>query len=158
MANDANLKQARNAFNALCAMLDENDWHYDLDEEKLTIECSARGDDLPMDVTINVDAERQLVLLISHMPYDIPEEKRTALAIAVTLANNAIVDGSFDYDVLDGNILFRLTSSFRNSIVSKEMFKYMLYVSCTTIDEYNDKFLFVAKKDMSLDEIIEFMK
>ena len=158
MADNANLKQAQTAFKSLCAMLDENDWHYEKDEEKLAIECSARGDDLPMDITVHVDAERLLVILISHMPYKIPEDKRTALAVAVTLANNNMVDGSFDYDFLNGRILFRLTSSFRDSLVSKEMFRYMLFVSCGTIDEYNDKFLIVAKKNMSMEEIIDFIK
>lgn len=157
MADDKQLKQARAAFRTLCEMLDEKDWHYKKDEEHLLIGCGAQGDDLPMEIRIEVDAERSLVILLSNMPFQIPPEKRNALAVAVSAANYKIVDGSFDYNYLDGTILFRLTSSFMDSLVGKEMFEYLLYVSCFTIDRYNDKFLMIAKSDMSNEEILDFI-
>lgn len=158
MADEKQLKRAREAFQALCEMLDEKDWHYDKDAENLLISCGAQGEDLPMKIRIEVDAERQLIILLSQMPFTIPEDRRTALAIAVSAANNGMIDGSFDYDYLGGNIIFRMTSTFRDSLVGKEVFEYMLYCSCFTIDNYNDKFLMVAKSDMSNEEILNFIK
>ncbi len=157
MEDEKNTKQAQAAFRTLCEMLDERGWHYEKNPEELFISCSAQGDDLPMEIRICVDAERQLILLLSHMPFNIPEDKRTALAIAVSAANNGMIDGSFDYDYQDGNIFFRMTSSFRDSLVGKEAFEYMLYCSCYTIDRYNDKFLMVAKSNMSNEEILNFI-
>lgn len=157
MADDKQLKQARAAYRSLCEMLDEKDWHYKKDEEHLLVLCKAQGDDLPMDIRIEVDAERSLVILLSNTPFNIPKDKRDALAVAVSAANCRIIDGSFDYNYLDGIILFRMTSSFMDSLVGKEMFEYLLLVSCITIDRYNDKFLMVAKSDMSNEEILDFI-
>ena len=157
MAEEAKVKQARVAYKSLCEMLDENDWHYEKDEAKFRIVCGAQGDDLPMKIRIEVDAERQLVILLSEMPFSVPEDRRTAMAVAVSVANFGLVDGNFDYDFTDGTILFRMTSSFLDSLVGKEMFNYMLMCSCFTIDRYNDKFFMVAKKNMSNEEIMEFI-
>ena len=153
-----NTKQARAAFDTLCRMLDDHNWHYEKDMDSLTVHSGVQGDDLPIELSINVDAERQLVILLSPMPFTVPEDKRKDLALAVSAANYNMVDGSFDYDYTRGRIVFRMTSSFRESLVGKDLFEYMLVVSCNTIDEYNDKFLIVAKKEMSLNEIIEYMK
>jgi hypothetical protein len=64
-------------------------------------------------------------------------------------------DGSFDYDINDGEIRFRLTSSYRESILSKELFVYMIGVSIGTIDQYNDKFFMLSKGVMSIQQFIE---
>ena len=158
LREEKDLKQAKDMFKSLCEMLDERDWHYEKKEEDFTITCGAQGDDLPMDIIIELDLERQLVYLISHMPYAIPENRRAAIAVAVSQANNGIVDGDFDFDYTDGDILFRITSSYRGSLIGKELFAYMLMCACCTIDEYNDKFLMVAKSNMSVDEILNFVK
>ena len=102
--------------------------------------------------------QRQLVSLLSQMPFAVPENRRTALAVAVSQANNGMVDGSFDFDYLSGRIIFRMTSSYRESLIGKELFTYMLSCACYTIDEYNDKFLMVAKNEMSAEEILDYIK
>lgn len=158
MSEEKELKQAKAVYKALCDMLDDNKWHYQKDEENLSISCSARGDDLAIDLRIEVDIQRQLVMLLSKMPFAVPESKRIAVAIAVSVANDSIVDGSFDYDLLSGNIVFRMTSSYRESIIGKQLLDYMLGCSCVTIDEYNDRFLAVAKNEMSSNEIVEFIR
>ncbi len=157
MADEKQRKQARAAFQALCEMLEEKDWHYEKDAENFFIICGAQGEDLPMKIRIEVDAERQLIMLLSQIPFTIPEDRRTALAVAVSAANNGMIDGSFDYDYLGGDIVFRMTSSFRDSLVGKDLFEYMLLCSCFTIDRYNDKFLMVAKSDMSYEDILNFI-
>ncbi len=157
MADESKLKQAKVAFKALCDMLDENEWHYSKDMENLKITCGVQGDDLPMNIRIEVDADRQLVVLLSEMPFSVPEDRRVELAVAVSAANYGMVDGNFDYNYLDGSILFRMTSSFMDSLVGKEMFNYMLMCACATIDRYNDKFFMVTKKEMSVEEILEFI-
>ena len=157
MAEEKKVKLAKAAFKSLCEMLDEHDWHYSKDEDELKIKCGAQGDDLPMEIRIEVDVNRQLVMLLSQMPFSVPEDRRTALAVAVSAANSGMVDGSFDYDYLGGGIIFRLTSSFRDSLIGKDVFEYMLMCSCYTIDKYNDKFLMVAKNNMSYEEILNFI-
>lgn len=154
MAEETKLKQAKAVFNSLCEMLDDKDWHYKKNESELKISCTAQGDDLPIDIRIEVDAERMLIMLLSDMPFNVPEDRRTALAVAVSLANYGMVDGSFDYNYLNGNIIFRLTSCYRDSLIGKNMLEYMLLCACFTIDKYNDKFLMIAKNDMTIEEIL----
>lgn len=158
MADEKQLKQAQATYNSLCEMLRALDWHFTKEDSEFSIECSARGEDLSMRIRIEVDADRQLIILYSPMPFDVPENKRTAMAVAVALANYGLVDGSFDYNFLNGRILFRMTSSFLDSIIDKELLEYMLIVSCKTIDDYNDKFLVVTQKEMSLQDIMNYIK
>ena len=158
MSNEKDFKQAQAVFKALCTMLDEHNWHYEKDEKELKLHCGARGDDLPIELRIEVDVERKIVCLLSQMPFAVPENRRTAMAVAVSVANNGMVDGDFDYDYLTGAIIFRMTSSFFDSLIGKNMFEYMLSCACYTVDEYNDKFLMVAMKDMSANEIYNFIR
>ncbi len=158
MSEEKDLKQAQVVYKALCEMLDERDWHYEKNEEDLTIKCGAQGEDLPMEIIVVVDKQRQLISLLSQMPFAVPENRRTALAIAVSQANNGMVDGSFDFDYSSGRIVFRMTSSYRESLIGKELFEYMLMCACFTIDNYNDKFLIVAKSEMSTEEILDYVK
>ena len=151
---DEKLERAQKVYATLCSTLDAHEWHYKKDEEKLSIDCEAQGEDLPMEITIGVDAKRQLVMLFSHLPFVISEDKRLDVAIAVSAVNDKLVDGSFDYNIADGHMFFRMTSSFIESEIGNELFTYMLMVSCHTIDEYNDKFLMLGKGMMSIEDFI----
>lgn len=154
MAEVNNIAQAKATFDTLCQALEHHEWHYEKDEEKLSIECGAQGEDLPMEITIKVDAERMLIMVLSHMPFVIQEDKRLEVAIAVSAINNALVDGCFDYDVASGHMFFRMTNSFLESTVGEEVFSYLLFCSCQTIDEYNDKFLMLAKGMISIEQFL----
>ena len=154
MAEQKNLEQAKNVFETLCQAFDKHGWHYNKDEEELSIECGAQGEDLPMKITIKVDADRMLAMLISHIPFVIQEDKRLDVAIAVSVINNSLVDGCFDYDIASGSIFFRMTNSFLESKIGEEVFAYMLLCSCQTIDEYNDKFLMLAKGMISIEQFL----
>ncbi len=152
------LEQAKATFDTICQMLDGKDWKYERIDEKLIIQSGVQGDDLPIKFTIKVNPRNQIVALYSMMPFNVPEDKRVEMALAIHVANYPMVDGSFDYDIKDGSIIFRLTTSFRDSILSKELFEYMLMVSVVTIDEYNDKFFAVSKGLMSLEQFIEHVQ
>ncbi|MCH5350892.1 MAG: YbjN domain-containing protein [Clostridiales bacterium] len=158
MTDEKSLKQAKAVYGALCEMLNDRGWRYDKDEAGLSISCSAQGDDLPIELHIRVDTQRNLVSLLSPMPFTVAPNRRDALALAVSRANNGMVDGSFDYDYVNGRIVFRMTSSYLESLIGKNMFEYMLMCACYTIDEYNDKFLVVAKNEMSFAEIANYIK
>lgn len=158
MAEEKEIRQAKVAYDTLCEMLKEREWNYESDEDNFKIMCGARGDDLPMEIRLHVDPERLIVTLLSQLPFSVPEDKRVEMAVAVSAVNYSLVDGSFDYNFVDGTLLFRMTSSYRESLVSKDMFEYMLYVSCGTIDDYNDKFLMFLKDKMTLEDLVKFIK
>lgn len=155
MADEKQLKQASTAFTTLCGTLDSLNWKYEKDEAQLSIESGAQGEDLPIDINIKVDVDRMLILLLSLLPFVTPDDKRLDMAVAVSAANNLLVDGSFDYDIKQGRMFFRMTSSFRESLVGKDLFTYMLLCSCKTIDDFNDKFMMLAKGLITLEQFFE---
>lgn len=157
MADEKEMKQAKAAFETLCEMLDDNNWHYNRDDEKLTVTCGASGEDIPLDFRMMADPERSLITIFSHLPFSFPEDKRIEAAVIVSMVNYNLVHGSFDYDVTTGNILFRANTSFKGSLLSKDVMWYMLAIVCGTVDEYNDKFKAVADGDMDINGFIDFM-
>lgn len=152
MATDKELKKAKSVFDSLCAALDKMEWKYKADEENLKVSYGVNGDDLPMDFTITCDAERQLIRLYSVLSYKFPEDKRIEGAIATNEANYKMAHGAFDYDLSDGMVVFRLVNSYRDSLVGYELFEYMVSVSASTVDNYNDLFFMLGKGMISLQD------
>ncbi len=155
MANEVNMTKARQVYQGFCAMMDSNDWNYNKNEEELIIEAQARGDDLPMKLTIKVDAERQLVRVLSPLPYTIAKDKRLDAAVAVSVVNNAVVSGYLDYDIAEGHLFFRMVNSYRDSLLEQEVYKFLLYAACQTIDSFNDQLLMLSKGIISLEQFIK---
>lgn len=155
MTDEKKLKNAREVFNTLCGMLDQMEFHYDIHEEDLVVTFGMSGEDVPMQFLINIDAERELVRLLSLLPFEFEEDKRVDAAIATCQINYRLADGSFDLDFETGRVLFRLTSSYKDSLISMEVFEYMIAVSSFTVDEYNDKLLMLAKGAVSVDEFFK---
>ena len=124
------------------------------DEEKLLVHFGVSGDDIPMQFILIVDAERQLIRLMSPMPFKMSESKRMEGAIATCAASFGMADGSFDYDLSDGTIVFRMTASFRESLIGEGLFQYMISCSCAMVDKYNDQFLALDKGIMSITDFI----
>lgn len=155
MAEEMNMRKAYEVFSVLINMLDTRDWKYEKHEEDLLIRSGIKGDDLPIDFIVVVKPRNEVVQFISALPFNMPEDKRVEGAIAVCAANYGIVDGSFDYNLTDGKILFRLTSSYRESKLSEDLFEYMIMVAASTVDNYNDKFFMLAKGMMTIEQFIE---
>ena len=152
---DNNIERAVRTYITMCETLDGHEWKYQKNEENLSITCTAQGDDLPIDMTIMIDAKRSLIRLLSRLPFTVPEKKRLEFALAVSVVNYKLVDGSFDYNVKDGTLGFRLTSSFMESEMGPDVFTYALLCSCGTVDDYNDKFLMLSKGVVSLDQFLQ---
>lgn len=150
-----NLAKAREVYGTLIRMLDSRDWKYEKHEDKLLIKSGIQGDDLPVEYIMLVNPRNEVVQFLSSLPFKMPEDKRVDGALAVCVANYGLVDGSFDYDLTDGEIRYRLTSSYRDSELSPEVFEYMMMVAASTVDNYNDKFFMLAKGMITIQQFIE---
>ena len=155
MMAEYDMKKAVEVYGTLCSMLDNIDWKYEKIEEKLMIKSGVKGDDLPIDFLVVVKPNNEVVQFLSSMPFNMPEDKRVEGALAICAANYGMVNGSFDYDLSDGQIVFRLTSSYRESLLSEALFEYMVMVSASTIDKYNDRFFMLAMGMITLEQFIE---
>ena len=156
MSDKIKMERANEVYNTLTTMLDARDWNYKKDEEKLLIKSGIKGDDLPVEFFIVVKPDNEVVQFISILPFNMPEDKRVDGAIAVSIANYGLIEGSFDYDVMDGEISFRLTTSYRGgSTISDDLLESMIYIASSTVDQYNDKFFMIAKGMMTIEQLIE---
>jgi hypothetical protein len=133
-------------------MGDDNKVHYEKHDDDLVVTFIMGGNDIPMQFVLAIDVEHELIRLLSPIPVIFGDDKRVEGAIATCAVNYGLADGSFDYDFRKGRIMFRITSSYIDSLISKDLLEYMIAVSCITVDEYNDKFFMLAKGQFSIEE------
>lgn len=149
------MREAKKVFDSLVKMLDDRDWKYEKHEDELLIRSGIKGDDLPIEFLMVIKPKNQLVQFLSKLPFAFPDDKRVDGAIAICAANYGLIDGSFDYDITDGEIIFRLNSSYRESVLGPDLFEYMIMVSASTIDNYNDKFFMLSKGMITIQQFLE---
>lgn len=155
MSEEKNMKAALNVYETICQMFDDMDFKYDRHDEDMVVTCTVRGEDFPMEILFFVHADREIVQLLSPLPFHINEDKRMDAAVAVAVANYGLVNGSFDYDMSDGEIRFRATQAYMDSILGKEIFRYMLAAVTSSVDKYNDRFFMLNKGMMTVEQFIE---
>ena len=155
MADEYELLQAKQVYKSIVNMLEKRDWKFEEYKDDLVIKSAIKGEDLPIEFLLLVKPKNQVVQFISTLPFNMPEDKRVEGAIAVSVANYGLVDGSFDYDISDGEIRYRLTSSYRESILSDDLFEYMIMCAASTVDDYNDRFFMLAKGMIDVEKFVE---
>lgn len=154
--SETNLAQkAKRVFETLCASIENRGWHFRKEEELLLVHFGVTGDDIPMRFIMVVDAERQLVRIMSRLPFKMDEDNRIEGAIATCVATNRLANGCFDYDITDGSITFRMTASYRESDIGEGLFLYMIDSSANIVDDYNDKFLALNKGLISIQDFLD---
>lgn len=155
MSDTNNSALAKSVYDTLCETLDKRDWKYEKYIEDLVITFTASGNDLPMNFVLKIDEDRQLIRLLSFLPFEVNEDKRMEMAIATCAATYGLPDGSFDYDITEGKISFRLTATFRESKIGEALFDYLVICSGVIVDRYNDKFFALSKGYMSLEDFLK---
>lgn len=155
MTEEVSMKKAKEVFDSLVKMLDSRNWRYEKHEENLLIKSSVKGEDLPIEFIVAVNPDAEVIQFISPMPFNMPEDKRVDGAIAVCVANYGLINGSFDYDLRDGEIRFRLTTSYTGSVLSDDLLERMILIAASTSDKYNDKFFMLAKGMLTVQQFIE---
>jgi len=152
----ANTERACEIYEGICRVLDSKNWRYTRKDEDLSIILTVNGDDLAMDLIIMTDAERELVRIVSPLPFAMNEDKRIEGAIATCAITYKLADGSFDYDLDTGKIYFRLTSSFRGGCnIGDKLLEYMVDISLYTIDKYNDQLMALNKGYVKVESFFE---
>ena len=154
MAEQNEIMRAKETYETLCAAIENRGWTFDRHVDKLVIDFTVSGEDIPMDFVVIVDEKRQLIRLVSLLPFTVPEDKRVAGAVMACAASYGLADGNFDFDMADGRMYFRQTASFRGGRVGEGLFHRMISVACSTVDRYNDSMLRVCKGMLSLEDFL----
>jgi len=152
---EINMEKAREVYNSIVEALEAREWTFDRNDEDLIIKTGIKGEDLPIEFLLIVNPRNEVIQFISRLPYNIPEEKRIDAAVAVCVANYGLVDGSFDYDVRDGEIRYRVTCSYIGSDVPADLVEYIIFIGVKTVDEYNDRLFMLSKGMISVQEFLD---
>lgn len=153
----ARIENTKKNAEVLLAMLDHRKLKYSVEEQteaRTHIRIHFTGEDIPMTLHIILRADRQIASVLSVMPFFITEAHRNDAALAVTAANHGLIDGSFDLNMKSGEIRFRLTSCYIDSVLSESLFSYLMFVSAETIDRYNDRFMALNTGEMTLEQFL----
>ena len=110
---------ALQVYKAFQAHLDKNKLKYDAHDEDLVISMTVHGEDLPMSTVIRVIEDRDVAQVLCYCA-KVPEDKRIDVAVAVAVANYGMINGSFDYDISDGELRFRVTHNYTDGVPSDE--------------------------------------
>lgn len=154
MMDENKIILAKQVYQTLCEAIERRGWSFEKDEERLLVHFGVRGEDIPIQLVLVVDIKRQLIRVLSPLPFKMSEEKRMEGAIAACAASYGMIDGSFDYDIFDGSITFRMTASFMESIIGEGLFQYLISCCCAMVDKYNDRFLALDKGSISITDFI----
>jgi hypothetical protein len=149
------MSKAKEVYGVIIDHLDKHELKYVSGEEEMRIELIYVGDDLPQPTAIIVDEEREVVRIFSPLPGNIPEDKRIEAAVALAAANDGIVNGSFQLDLNDGQIVFTISQYFGGAGFDDGDIEYLLSLALVMTDMYNDKFFMLAKGIMSLDQFLD---
>ena len=154
MADQVKMDAARGTFETLCGTLERAKVKFTRDDEALRVDYTYKGDDLLMPFMFIVDPDREFVRLISPMSPRVKEDKRLDVAVAISLLNYRLAFGCFDLDMNDGELRFRMVNSFRDTLLSEEVFAMMLQTGHAIVEKYNDKLYTLAAGIISLEQFV----
>lgn len=137
------------AYALLCKALDEMGLKYTKKEEEHMVRLSVQSHEM----ILRIDAHHR-VFLASPMCY-MPKNKRVEGVIMTGAASNALVNGSFDYNIEDGLILYRMTQMYEKCHVETAMFQEMIQCAYALVNRYHMDFLTISKGLMSLEEFVK---
>lgn len=153
---------AKALFSTLCATLDDMQWKYtkeqgDKDDgEDYVIRTNVKGDDFTMVFFLVVDVGRQLLYVKSPLPFKAPQERRELVAQAVVAANYRMLNGSFEMDLTDGYVAFKVVVPFAESIISQVTCKYVVLMACKMTDVFGGAIKNVSDGEWDLQRFMQF--
>jgi hypothetical protein len=137
-----------------CKFLDEDDWRYQVIEDKEIIRFSIQSETTDFDCVVDIEQERNLFVVYLIAPNRVPASKRTTIAEFMVRANYGLVLGCFEMDMDDGEIRFRVGMRMEDSELTPAMCKAIIYTSLATLSRFYGGLMAVIFGDMTPTEVI----
>ena len=131
--------------------------HFAGDEEGLRFRYNVTGDDTPMSFILRIVPDAGIISLLSPFPFNIKENSLVPVSVALAASNNSILNGSFDLDLKDGSVYFRISNCYGEDLIDADTLGYLVSVASNTVDRYNDRILALNKNIISLDDYLEWI-
>ena len=149
-----NAEKAEQVFTQISNVVALKTAKYTINQKDLSVNFTVTGEDLPMDMTVKADKENQIITITSPMPYKISVDNRVICAVAVCAVSEQLTEGNFDYEIINGIITFRISTLFKDCVITQELIENMIVCAGKITDDYNDRFLALDKGFLQLDNFI----
>lgn len=149
------LQKSKEIFDGFCEYLKSNDCRFNKDDENLVAFFIIKSDNIEIKFIAKAEVNRETFRIMAMLPVNFGSGKRIDGAMVTTIATSGMANGSFDYDISSGNVMFKIAESYMGSKISPAVYDYMVDCAMMTIAEYYGKFLAVSEGKMT---VPEFMK
>lgn len=144
--------------NAISTFLTEDNWKYEFDRENGTfvIIVSLESGLKSARLLINVRENNYTVYAYSQLGPD-KDDKKAMLRTAefLTRANYGLVRGSFDLDMNDGEVLFKVCTACDGGRIAERTIRFSIYIPAMMLDKYGNGLLKVLYSDITPKEACE---
>ena len=130
--------KAISAYSCVTLTLEARDLKFERYDDELVARCGFDTDTFPLDLTIYTLAKEEAIMILSKLPFEFPKERGTECAFAVSAINYNLNEGSFDYNFIDREIRFRLSTSYCGTDATMDLCNHLIYYSAQTIKKYSD--------------------
>lgn len=155
MTDDRKRIHAENIFEKLWKAYDRRDIEIlkDFDLLKLDSYQITRGGH-ELKLTIEIDADNMLIRLSSELDIDVPQSRRTDMAVCICKANCELNEGVFEYDILEGRIIFRMARFYEACELTDSYLTEMHFRAGMVIDEFYGEFERLSSGEVSRDALL----
>ncbi len=150
-------KRGKEVFETICEVMDDNGWRYQKKEEELSVAIGFDTEDFDIKLHFFVELRTQKITLLSMLPFAVRNEAVDDCALAACEVNYRLKDGDFLYDFANNAIFFKLTTSFKGSLLSKSLLSNFLDLAYAILDVYNDKFASLNNGEMTLKDFVDLI-
>lgn len=157
MATERQIALARENLTALCNTLEKDGIKYNKDEQKLTVHTAVKGKNTDILVAISFSPEVGVLSFMCPVNLAVPENYRGQFAIAVSRINFAMLEGGYDFNPQSGAVMYRLSTCYEESVLNEDAFRYLLFTAFKHSDEYHPALKTVVDRQMTADQIINFI-
>lgn len=156
-ADKKQIKAALKVAKIIRKHLDGRKWNYSVSSDELEFSFGVNTDALPFYYRIAVDAAKEVVYLSAKQNVFVPESKRIVMAMGICAINDHLVDGSFDFNVGDGSMLFRLVASYHDAEIGDAMVNYLINVAHSTFEDVNKSIINYVEDTIDQTEFLKQM-
>lgn len=141
MADRKRTKLAGEVYRTFCSAFAAKNWEHKKADRKRQLDFPVEISGESVDFTLTVDASRQLIRMVARFPEKVSAEKLPEVTDALCRVNCKMADGSFDLDMSEGRVTFRITAFFHNSCIGEGFVENMIFFAIACIKKYRPDIL-----------------
>ena len=133
----------------------EREWSFKRIPDRTAVRSEIRGKNSMYTVHFRTDEEDEILQIYTMLPHRAPEEQRLKVAEYVTRANYGLRIGSFEFDIRDGKVRYKVSVDVEGGALTYTMIDNMVGAGLSTMDRYFEGFMMVYYAGRSAEEAID---